>query len=95
MAYRMQTSVPDLTNVSDEPESTFELYGDDARPWEFCCKLFACPTHGSTWRTVYSVVSSWLGSTYFDQGSVAKTMSRRRSGISGFGTRPETTGHAG
>ena len=31
MAYRMQTSVPDLTNVSDEPESTFELYGDDAR----------------------------------------------------------------
>ena len=31
MAYRMQTSVPDLTDVSDEPESTFELYGDDAR----------------------------------------------------------------
>ncbi len=31
MAYSMQTSVPDLTNVSDEPESTFELYGDDAR----------------------------------------------------------------
>ena len=31
MAYRMQTSVPELTDVSDEPESTFELYGDDAR----------------------------------------------------------------
>jgi hypothetical protein len=31
MAYRMQTSVPDLVDVSKEPESTFRLYGDDAR----------------------------------------------------------------
>ncbi|WP_146403662.1 DUF1501 domain-containing protein [Planctomycetes bacterium CA13] len=31
MAYRMQTSVPEATNFSDEPESTFELYGEDAR----------------------------------------------------------------
>lgn len=30
MAYRMQTSVPALTDVSDEPKSTFELYGADA-----------------------------------------------------------------
>jgi uncharacterized protein (DUF1501 family) len=31
MAYRMQMSVPDLTDFSDEPESTFKLYGEDAR----------------------------------------------------------------
>ena len=31
MAHRMQMSVPELTDISDEPESTFELYGDDAR----------------------------------------------------------------
>ena len=31
MAYRMQTSVPDLMDVSQEPDSTFELYGEDAR----------------------------------------------------------------
>ncbi len=31
MAYRMQTSVPDLMDLSSEPESTFKLYGDDAR----------------------------------------------------------------
>jgi Protein of unknown function (DUF1501) len=31
MAYRMQTSVPELTDLSAEPASTFELYGDDAR----------------------------------------------------------------
>ncbi|NNC89912.1 MAG: DUF1501 domain-containing protein [Akkermansiaceae bacterium] len=31
MAYRMQASVPELTDVSSEPESTFALYGEDAR----------------------------------------------------------------
>ena len=31
MAYRMQTSVPELADVSDEPESTFKLYGEDAK----------------------------------------------------------------
>jgi hypothetical protein len=31
MAFRMQTSVPDLTDVSKEPQSTFDLYGEDAR----------------------------------------------------------------
>jgi hypothetical protein len=31
MAYRMQSSVPDLTDLSKEPESTFQLYGPDSR----------------------------------------------------------------
>ena len=31
MAYRMQMSVPELTDLSNEPNSTFELYGEDAR----------------------------------------------------------------
>lgn len=31
LAFRMQASVPDLTNIADEPESTFELYGDEAK----------------------------------------------------------------
>jgi hypothetical protein len=31
MAYRMQTSVPDVMNLSGEPESVFELYGPEAR----------------------------------------------------------------
>lgn len=31
MAYRMQTSVPELTDISDEPASTFDLYGEDSR----------------------------------------------------------------
>src|ERR1700681_3876711 len=31
MAFRMQQSVPELTDLSKEPAHTFELYGDDAR----------------------------------------------------------------
>lgn len=31
MAFRMQASVPSLTNMSDEPESTFELYGPNSK----------------------------------------------------------------
>ncbi len=31
MAYRMQTEAPEILDFSDEPESTFALYGEDAR----------------------------------------------------------------
>ncbi|QGQ22066.1 DUF1501 domain-containing protein [Gimesia benthica] len=31
MAYRMQTSVPELADISDESSSTLELYGDDVK----------------------------------------------------------------
>lgn len=31
MAFRMQTSVPELTDISSEPESTLELYGPDVK----------------------------------------------------------------
>jgi hypothetical protein len=31
MAFRMQASVPELTDLSQEPESTFALYGEDSR----------------------------------------------------------------
>jgi hypothetical protein len=31
MAFRMQASVPDLTDLSTEPESMYALYGEDAR----------------------------------------------------------------
>ncbi len=31
MAYRMQSSVPEVTNLADEPDEIFELYGPDSR----------------------------------------------------------------
>tara|TARA_R110002049_G_scaffold4601_5_gene32398 strand:+ start:561140 stop:562585 length:1446 start_codon:yes stop_codon:yes gene_type:complete len=42
MAFRMQTSVPDLTNISDEPQYILDLYGPDVTtPGTFanCCLL--------------------------------------------------------
>ena len=31
MAYRMQTSVPEVADLSDEPDSVLDLYGPDVR----------------------------------------------------------------
>ena len=31
MAYRMQTSVPEVTDMSDEPDWVFDMYGEDSR----------------------------------------------------------------
>ncbi len=31
LAFRMQSSVPELTNLAGEPASTYELYGDEAK----------------------------------------------------------------
>lgn len=31
MAYRMQSSVPELTNLAGEPESVYQLYGEEAK----------------------------------------------------------------
>ena len=31
LAFRMQSSIPEATDLSDEPESTFQEYGEDAR----------------------------------------------------------------
>jgi uncharacterized protein (DUF1501 family) len=31
MAFRMQAEAPELTDISTEPQSTFDLYGEDAR----------------------------------------------------------------
>ena len=42
MAFRMQTSVPDLSDISKEPEGTFKLYGEDARKggtFANCCLM--------------------------------------------------------
>jgi uncharacterized protein (DUF1501 family) len=42
MAFRMQASVPDLTDLSKEPESVYKLYGEDARKggtFANCCLL--------------------------------------------------------
>ncbi len=38
LAFRMQSSVPELTNIADEPASTFELYGEEAEEARNICQ---------------------------------------------------------
>ena len=65
MAYRMQTSVPEVMDLSEEPDHIFDLYGEDARdPGTFCCQLSAGATFGRTGCSFYSAVSSRLGSPW-------------------------------
>jgi len=45
MAYRMQTSVPELTDVSKEPKHVLDMYGPNARkPGTYAANCFAGPT---------------------------------------------------
>src|ERR1700719_2609676 len=42
MAFKMQASVPDLTDIAKEPDSTFKLYGEDAHKggtFANCCLM--------------------------------------------------------
>jgi len=42
MAFRMQTSVPELMDVSDEPKEVLEMYG--AQPSScLSCQMAGCP----------------------------------------------------
>ncbi len=62
MAYRMQTSVPDLTDLSKEPERIFELYGpDSAQARHFCGQLPARAPSCRARRPLHSTVSPGLG----------------------------------
>jgi hypothetical protein len=43
LAYRMQTSVPELTDIASEPASTFGLYGEEAKkPGTFANTALLC-----------------------------------------------------
>jgi hypothetical protein len=50
LAYRMQTSVPELTDISREPKHILELYGPNARKPIVCWP--------AVWRSVACVSSS-------------------------------------
>ena len=62
MAFRMQSSVPELTDLSKEPKSVLELYGPDAnKPGTFAIQLPAGETACRTRGPIYPALSSRLG----------------------------------
>ena len=63
MAYRMQTSVPDLMDLSKEPDSVFELYGPESRkPGTLRRQLPAGAAAGRAQRALHPALSPRLGS---------------------------------
>ena len=62
LAYRMQASVPELTDLSTEPTSIFELYGPDVRTARHLRRqLPAGPPAGRARRAVHPALPSRLG----------------------------------
>ena len=61
MGFRMQSSIPEVTAIDREPESTFKLYGEGARtPGTFAAN---CPRTqvGGEKRSIHSTLPSRLG----------------------------------
>ena len=64
MAYRMQTSVPDLTDLSKEPDRIFEMYGPESRNARHVRRqLPARAAARRTRRPLHSALSPRLGSS--------------------------------
>ena len=64
MAFRMQTAAPEIVDLSDEPESTFKLYGEAARrpgTYAYNCLLAQAP--GRARRAIRATLPPRLGPT--------------------------------
>ncbi len=76
MAYRMQSSVPELADFSDESDSVIERYGPEAKKRHVCRKLYIGKTACRTRRQVCSALPSRLGpaweSAQWDQEPVLR-----------------------
>lgn len=70
MAYRMQTSVPEVTDLSGEPDSVFEKYGPDSRdPGTFAANcLLARKLLEKNVRFVQLYHQGWDQHTYLNGG---------------------------
>ena len=82
MAFRMQTSVPELTDLSKEPAHTFELYGADARkPGTFAANcLLARRLAERGVRFIQLYHRDWDHHGNLPRGS-AEALQGRRSGV--------------
>ncbi len=94
MAFRMQASVPELTDLSDEPESVFDMYGPDSRrPGSYaanCILARRMAQRGVRFIQLFhpdwdhhSRLSSWCVSRCMDtdQASAALVLDLKRHGL--------------
>ena len=88
MAYRMQTSVPEVTDLSKEPESTFELYGrGQPEAGDVCGELSAGAAAGGARRAVHPALSPGLGPARQSAGGHPQAGAGNRPGKRGVDQR--------
>ena len=95
MAYRMQASVPELTDLSAEPASVYDLYGEDARR---AGKLRAVlPDDAASARArdaVRADLAERLGRAFQRHRPSAESVPGRRPGVLRLRAGPEAARHA-
>ena len=95
MAFRMQTSVPEATDLSSEPDSTFELYGPDSRtPGTFAANcLLARRLAERGVRFIQLYHQGWDQHGDLPKG-IRDQCARDRPGFGGAGEGPQAARHA-
>ena len=95
MAYRMQSSVPELTDLSKEPEHTFEMYGAGCKKARHLrLQLSARSPPGRARRPLHPALPSRLGSPRRSARSAAQALQRCRSAIRRSDRRSQAARHA-
>ena len=86
MAFRMQASVPELTDIASEPASTFRLYGDASpQPRHLRQHRPASAAHGRTRRPLRADLPQQLGHALATSPAgcpISAAMSIKRAGAS-------------
>ncbi len=74
LAFRMQASVPELTNIASEPASTFNLYGAEAQPRHLRQFRADGPAHGRARRPLRADLPQQLGHPFQRRRPFAQPM---------------------
>ena len=96
MAFRMQSSVPELTDLSKEPESTYRLYGEDAKvPGTFAYSCLMARRLGRAQRPLRPDLPSGMGRAPRGAPSPSQPVQGRGPGLLGAGPGLEAAGAPG
>ena len=93
MAFRMQTSVPELTDISDETSETLQMYGPDIdKPGSYARNCLLARRMAERDVRFIQLFPSRLGSPYTVARESGRSVSRRRSTDDRFVERLEAAG---
>ena len=94
LAFRMQMSVPDLVDFSNEPKHVLDMYGTKGGDGSFAVELLAGPALGRARGSLHPFVSSRVGSPRRNQEGDDRKLRLCRSRLRGTGERPKRPRHA-